>query len=232
MGVVVLLLAAPGAGGQVAARQPVGVTVESPAVAASRPVDARYQELESRAIRARGGGSGLSLPGLGGQGRSTGTASLWLQTAVVLAVVLGAMWFVLKWLRKAGFAGSFGGSNAAVQVLNRGYLTSKHQMVLVRFGGRILLLGVSPQNVAVLSELCDPQEAAQVLAKVEAARPGSASQDFQQVMTAASQEYIEQPAAASELAAVTPSQEQISAIRSEIRGLLAKMQSLGKKPAE
>jgi flagellar biogenesis protein FliO len=196
---------------------------ESPA---SAPSDsARNQESESRLMRSRSGGGAVLGRGLG---RSSSPESLWWQTALVLAIVLGAMWVVLRWLRKRGIGVSFGGSDSAVQVLNRGYLAGKHQMVLVRFGERILLLGVTPQSINVLSEISNPEEAAQVLGRLAGAKAGSASRDFQQAITEAADEYVEPGAAAvPELVVHTPSQEQIGQIRGEIRGLLSKMQSLG-----
>ncbi len=121
-----------------------------------------------------------------------------------------------------------------MQVLNRGYLTTKHQMVLVRFGQRVLLVGVSPQGVNVLSEMSDPEEAAAVLARLEGTKAGSASSEFEQAIKDASEDYVEQTAGhASRPVVHTPTQEQISSIRTEIRGLLGRMQSLGaKQPPE
>ena len=160
---------------------------------------------------------------------------MWLQTLGILAVVLAAMGFAFKWLRKAGFGRSFGGSTAAVQVLSRGYLTNKHQMVLVRFGGRVLLLGVGPQNLNLLSEVSDPAEVAQVLARLEGGKPGSISQEFQQTIDSAVQEYDRKGdavAGGGEPPATSASEPQIGALRQELRGLLAKMQSISRKSAE
>jgi hypothetical protein len=62
-------------------------------------------------------------------------------------------------------------------------------MVLVRFRGRILLLGLGPQNLDVLSEVGDPAEAAQILAPLEGGKPGSISRDFRQTIDAAVRQY-------------------------------------------
>lgn len=227
--VVLACLAAAPAGSMAEAPNGQAVTAvsgESPAASETL----QNQALESRPIRVRAGG-GVGLPGLTSQGHASGPWTLWLQTAVVLAVVLAAMWLVLKWLRKSGIGGSFGGANSAVQVLNRGFLTSKHQVILVRFGGRLLLVGVGPQSVNVLSEISSPDEAATILGKVEGAKPGSSSRDFEQAINEAAGAYGEQPMAAADRPGVqTPTQEQIGEIRGEIRSLLAKMQSVGKRP--
>lgn len=227
-------LAAPPVAAQTPASLPAAVSTEA---AAGRPaVEAsdKNRELEDRPIRVRPGGAGVRRGAAAASNRPTSSLWLWLQTAGILAVVLAAMWLVLKWLRKAGFGGTFGGSNAAVQVVSRGYLSSKHQMVLVRFGGRVLLVGVAPQNVSVLSEITDPAEVAQVLARSESAKDTSASREFEQVIREASAEYDQTAAtAAVEVPPAAPAPEQIRSLRTEIRGLLDKMQSLhGRKPAE
>lgn len=229
-----LLLIALASGAYGSTNQEAGSRVGEAAAPTSAPVDtAKNQELEGRLIRSRSGGAGAVF-GVN-QGRASGTSGtsglwlLWLQTIVVLAVVLGAMWLVLKWLRKRGIGASFGGSGSAVQVLNRGYLGGRHQMVLVRFGRRVLLLGVTPQSVNVLSEISNAEEASHVLAQLESAKVGSSSRDFQQAIAEATDEYTEPvPAGAPEPVVHASSQEQISQIRGEVRGLLEKMQSFGK----
>ncbi len=159
---------------------------------------------------------------------SSGGWVVWLQTLGILGVVLAVMGFVLQWLRKAGVGRSFGGSTAAVQILSRGYLTNKHQMVLVRFGGRILLVGLGPQNVELLSELTDPQEAAQVLTRIEGAKAGSASREFQETMDAASHEYDRLDGAAADDGPTGPAQSEsdVGRLRHELKALIGKMQSI------
>jgi len=159
---------------------------------------------------------------------------MWLQTLGILAMVLLVMGLVLKLLRRAGLGKSFGGSTATIQILSRGYLSSKHQMVLVRFGQRVLLLGLGPQSLGVLSEVRDPGEAAEILARLEGGKPGSISQDFQQTIDSAVQQYDRQgqlePAVVEPL--VTGETPAIGTLRQELRTLLAKMQSIGRKPAK
>ncbi len=214
---------------QHAAPAPAGT---SPAVAsASRP--AAPADVESRAIHRSGT---LRGSGRGGPGETTRASigwGMWLQTLGILAVVLAAMGLVLKFLRRSGLGRSFGGSTAAVQILSRGYLTNKHQMVLVRFGQRVLLLGLGPQNLAVLSEVREPSEAAHILAQLQAGKAGSAVQDFQQTIEQAVQQYDRQgnldPAVIEPSVAPAGEGPQVGALRQELRSLLARMASIGRK---
>ncbi len=215
---------------QTPASRPVGQALSSTSNVESISRDA---SAENRAVRRSGTSRGSAGRDGGGEIRSAGSWWIWLQTLGILGVVLVAMGLVFKWLRKAGFGTSFGGSTAAVQVLSRGYLTNKHQMVLVRFGGRILLVGVGPQNLQLLSEVNDPAEAAQILARLEGSKAGSASQDFQQTIDAAVQQYER----TGSLPPVMPepsvtAEPEIGTLRKDLRSLLARMQSIGRKPVD
>jgi flagellar biogenesis protein FliO len=229
--------------GSVAAQTPVPPAVESSPPSVQADVNAPQSRpatqgplVENRSIRRVGGYAGGSASdGAALSFHATGSWWMWLQTMGILGVVLAVMGLALKWLRKAGFGGSFGGSTAAVQVLSRGYLTNKHQMVLVRFGGRILLLGVGPQNLNLLSEVSEPAEVSEVLARLEGGKSGSISQEFQQSIDSAVQEYDRTGHVAGPMVEGSPDStgaSRVSPLRQELRSLLAKMQSLGRRPPE
>jgi flagellar biogenesis protein FliO len=193
-------------------------------------------DVENRAIR-RSGAPRTSDSGREGASAGThfsGDWWMWLQTLGILGIVLALMGLVLKALRRAGVGKSFGGSTATIQILSRGYLSNKHQMVLVRFGQRVLLLGLGPQSLDVLSEVREPGEAAEILARLEGGKPGSISQGFQQTIDSAVRQYdregkLESPVAESPVTGEAPA---IGPLRQELRTLLAKMQSIGRKPAD
>ncbi len=164
--------------------------------------------------------------------QSTGW-QMWVQTSCILAVVLAGMGLLLRFLRRTGLGRSFGGSTATVQILSRGYLTNKHQMVLVRFGERILLLGLGPQDLGVLSEVREPSEVAQILTRMQAGKPGSVVQDFQQTIDQAVQQYDREgniePAIVEPPVSPVGDEPPIGALRQELRNLLARMGSIRRK---
>jgi flagellar biogenesis protein FliO len=211
-----------------AAARPAGA-IAAPASDAKEP--SRNAQLEDHALRPGSGGRVIAGRNESGDSARTGGWWMWLQTLGILGIVLAVMVLVLKWLRRAGLGGLSGGSTAAVQILSRGYLTNKHQMVLVRFGGRILLLGVGPQNLDVLSEVKDPAEGAQILAQLEGGKAGSISRDFRQTIDAAVRQYdrdgkleppVEEP--------VRPGGAgDVGALRQELGSLVARMQSMARR---
>jgi flagellar biogenesis protein FliO len=238
-----LFLAAAGAlasAARVPADQKAGAVTFAPApvepVAAVATQPSRQPDAETRAIR-RSGAPRTSDPGR--EGASAGTRLsgdwwMWVQTLGILGIVLALMGLVLKALRRAGVGKFFGGSTATIQILSRGYLSNRHQMVLVRFGQRVLLLGLGPQNLDILSEVRDPGEAAEILARLEGGKPGSISQGFQQTIDSAVRQYDREghPESAVVEPPVTGEAPAIGPLRQELRALLAKMQSIGRKSAD
>jgi flagellar protein FliO/FliZ len=85
------------------------------------------------------------------------TASLLIRLVVSLGIVIALMVLATKVVRKRGYGGSAaaparGASSASVEVLARRGLSRNSSVVVVRAGGRNLVLGVSDNNVTLLSE--------------------------------------------------------------------------------
>jgi flagellar protein FliO/FliZ len=73
-----------------------------------------------------------------------------LRVGLSLACVLGLVWLFSKGMLKGGRRSS--GSAAAVEVLARQSLTRASSLTVVRIGERALVLGVTEQQVTLLSE--------------------------------------------------------------------------------
>jgi flagellar protein FliO/FliZ len=85
------------------------------------------------------------------------TASLLIRLVVSLGIVVGLMVLATKVVRKRGYGGAVaaptrGAPAAEVEVLARRGLSRNSSVVVVRAGGRNLVLGVSDNNVTLLSE--------------------------------------------------------------------------------
>lgn len=81
-----------------------------------------------------------------------------LRTAVALGAVIAAMWGVSRIARRAGRPG---GRAASIQVL-AGRSVSRHSSIgVVRVASKVLVIGTTPQSMAVLAEL-SPEEAAEL----------------------------------------------------------------------
>ena len=86
-----------------------------------------------------------------------------LKTLAALAVVVGVI-FATRWaLRRLNRRLAVGvGSSSALRVLAATPLAGRGELVLVKLGGRLVLVGVSAQGMAALSEITDAAEVAAV----------------------------------------------------------------------
>ena len=87
-----------------------------------------------------------------------------MQTFLALAVVL-LLVLALRWgLGKLGRPGPWGGG--PVRVLWRQDVGRHGQLLLVRLGERLVLVGAATGGMSVLAELHDPQEVQQMLSQL------------------------------------------------------------------
>ena len=69
----------------------------------------------------------------------------------VLAAAVGTIWVLKRFVPGARARGN----NAAIQVISRAHLTSKHQIVMVNVAGRTLVLGISPEGISRVADVSD-----------------------------------------------------------------------------
>jgi flagellar biogenesis protein FliO len=99
-----------------------------------------------------------------------------------LAIVLGLFVAVVWVSRRLGPAGSAPLPKEAVELLGRTTVSGQHSLQLVRFGGRLLLVALSPHGAATLTEIIDPTEVERLTAICLRQRPGSSSESFRQTI--------------------------------------------------
>ena len=91
-----------------------------------------------------------------GKGRSGGG---WLRTIAALALVIALILLVKYLLGRSGLAGRAAGGRAGpFDLVARMNIAPKSQLLLVRLGGRLLLIGTGPDGPRMLSEITDPGE--------------------------------------------------------------------------
>ena len=98
--------------------------------------------------------------------------------AIVLGLFLFAAWFVRRTQPKS--AAALPGE--VVELLGRAPLSGRQQMHLVRFGGKLLLVSVTPTGAETLSEITDPIEVDRLAGVCQQNRPGSITKTFRQVL--------------------------------------------------
>lgn len=98
---------------------------------------------------------------------------------LVLGLFLGVAWCYRKTL---GTTNSGSLPKQVVNVLGRTSISARQQMVLVRFGSKLLLVSVIQGEARTLGEISDPLEVDQMLGLCESGQPGSISQSFKSLL--------------------------------------------------
>lgn len=100
-----------------------------------------------------------------------------------LAVVLG-LFFLVVWLtRRVRPKGLQTLSKDVVEVLGRVPLVGRQQLHLVRVGGKLLLLSVTPTGAETLTEITDREEVDRLSGLCVQSQPGSITATFRQVLS-------------------------------------------------
>ena len=85
----------------------------------------------------------------------------WLRTLAALAVVVGLIFGIRLVLRRLGPGAKTVAGPDALKVLARSSLSTRHQLYAVRFGRRVVLVGMGPEGLTALGEITDADEIAE-----------------------------------------------------------------------
>ena len=84
----------------------------------------------------------------------------------MLAVVLGIMFLLYFGFKKYVLKNTmFGGGEKLVNVLGSGFLGPKKNIVLVEVAGEVLVLGMSQDNISLLTNITDPEKIEEIKSK-------------------------------------------------------------------
>lgn len=186
--------------------------------AISSSADSGSVNLEQRPLRTVGPITGAGRPGPAG-GRSWVWDSLAAMAVVVLAV-FGVRAVLRRW---SGGGRMMGAGTGAVEVLARMGVGPRQQVLLLKVGQRVLVVGQTATELSRLGEIERAEEVAEILAVVERCRPGSISQGFGKMLQGFHGEH------ASEERAVVGGDESESITdraREGVSGLLARVRNL------
>lgn len=110
----------------------------------------------------------------------TGAGTLLVKGVFALVLVLGLLLGGVALLKKIAPGMGAGASGRGMEILGRTPIGPKHAAVLLRVGGRVLVLGVSGDRMQTLAELKDPEEVERL---VSPPAPGGAQPGFHGLMT-------------------------------------------------
>jgi len=99
-------------------------------------------------------------------GRPQDESTPWYRTGigalgVVLGLVGGAYWAIRRWVPSMRVSDS-----GIIKVVARTAVSPKHNVALLRFGRRFLLVGIAGERMSTLAEVTDAEEVAELVARV------------------------------------------------------------------
>ena len=144
-----------------------------------------------------------------------------------LLIVLIAIYVSHRVWKKLGMPGGSGRGAGALQVVSRLSISPKQQILLVRVGKRLVLIGNSTTQMNPLCEITDPDEAALLLGEVATQREESSSVTFNTVLGSEEKRFEEETeAGAAEEETETEENEALATTRAELSGLAEKVRNL------
>ncbi len=162
---------ADGAG---AGEAPSAVDADTPVAATRSASGSEEGRIEDRRVPPKGiredSGVGSSPPTLDPLG--------WWKTVAALALVVGIIFILKRYLVRHGVGGGPRVGGQVVEVLTRTAVSGKHQVMLLRVGGRLLVVGAGPDTLNTLAEITDPEQVGELLGIVEQGKAASITSGF------------------------------------------------------
>jgi len=107
-----------------------------------------------------------------------------LSLLLVLVLIVGGAYLLRRFrFGKRRLAGG------GIEILARSPINAKQSLCLVKFGERLLVVGVSPNHIAALDKVDDPDEMGRITGLIETARPGSIKNTFGSLFRGESRSY-------------------------------------------
>ncbi|MCP4709398.1 MAG: hypothetical protein GY869_12295 [Planctomycetes bacterium] len=143
-----------------------------------------------------------------------------------LLIVLSLIIAVTYIFRRLALGGRGGLAPSGVEVLARNSINPKQSLCLVKLGPRVLLLGLSPNQMTALHTIEDPDEVAEVVGDLERSRPQSISNTFGKLLHRESQVYNEDGGEQNESNLTDDQSQQWCQAKGELTSLLDKVKGL------
>ncbi len=204
---------------------PAAASAVTPAIEVAEPAFVSAPPArEPRRLLDRGGLSETGTLNDTTQVNNAGGGSWMLQTITALGVVIGLILLLrAAWSRLTGQVVATGHS-PVVEVLSRTTIAPRNQLLLIRLGQRILVVGDSPAGLRTLAHVDDPEEIASLLTAISAAKPNSISQNFSQLLNRFNGEYESD---ALDVEGGDAAEHRIDRARNSLSGLLARIRTAG-----
>ncbi len=161
--------------------------------------------------------------------RPTWSGGWVLNTVTALGVVILVILGIHTLLTRMGAVKGGRTHHPAVEVLTRTMVAPRNHVLLMRVGGRVLVVGDSPAGLRTLAQIDDPAEIASLLATTTAASPNSISRGFSSVLGRFNREFDDTSRVAEE--GGDDAEHTIDRARDRVSGLLARMRTISAREA-
>jgi flagellar biogenesis protein FliO len=141
------------------------------------------------------------------------------RVALAMGIVLVTIFATHKVWKRLGMPGVGGKGSGSLQVVSRLNIAPKQQILLVRVGRRMVLVGNSGTQMNPLCEIADPEEAAGLLGQTV-----SEQSTFDTVLDTQEKQFdpesnVDKPAPADEDPAVASTREELNGLMDKVRSL-------------
>ncbi len=169
----------------------------------------------------------------GGSGTSIDSPLDISRLLLALGLVLGAI-LLLRWigqrvlLKNGGLRG-----NKAITVVSRSVLSPKQQVIMLRVGKRLIVVGDSGGQMSPLCEISDPDEVAGLIGETGKEPEGKAGKSFRAIFRRAEEPFAESPETEASDESAEPTEpiglDDAATTREQINGLMDKVQMMRKQ---
>ena len=143
---------------------------------------------------------------------------------MVLALIIAVTYIFRRW----ALGGRGGLAPSGVEILARNSINPKQSLYLVKLGPRVLLLGLSPNQMTALHTIEDPDEVAAVMGSLAKNRPQSITNTFGKLLHRESQFYDERNAEQGESNGADEQNQPWYQAQGELASLLDKVKGLAR----
>lgn len=139
---------------------------------------------------------------------------------IVAALAAAGIW----WVRRNPSMRRYFGGSGVMKVLSRLYLGSRTQVLLLKVGDRLLVVGTGPEGMRTLGEITSPDEVSRLVAEVDGGKEESSKASFRdalkETLTAAEKATLPRRAPETPLPG-GPGAKRLAEIRAELERLSA-----------
>ena len=188
----------------------------------------KTESLETKTIGKQNGVSAQTGRQVNGASlRNDTSTSLW-KTFFSLLIVLALIVVLALLFRWFSMKGKLNLNHSGIEILARNTIGPKQSLCLIKVGGRLVLIGQSPNHMASLHTVEDDEEIAHIMGQIEQSGNKSITNTFGRMFHREAQDYDYREVPDGELDISSDENKQWSRAKGELGALLSKVKGLSR----